>query len=226
MPKLVRKPVEIPVEENNHVTDESVMEDELPVDDPIVSSEISLVRIVIDIEGIPPGIIFQGKGLMKADETEGKRVAPRSPQEEAELRAHWMTLKGKKVMCIPWVMIYNSICKAGADFKAKGRKTMQSLLAPTISCEVEKISLGTDQFETFVEYCKIPPRTGAMVEIGRPKLSNWSCTVPMLADCEAYNPHQLEAIVKHAGKNVGIGAWRPQLKGPYGRFKVTRFEVC
>lgn len=183
-----------------------------------------LKRIHVKISGVPPGVLFQGKGLMDADPG-GKSVKPRPPEEEARLRAHWTKAGGKPQLAIPWVMLYRSICKAGAKFKDKGKRTYESLLAPTISCEQDMIPLGTDQFETYCEYVKIPPRTGAMVKVGRPLLREWSCEFTIVADCETYNPENLDKIIAEAGKFVGIGAWRPQLKGPYGRFTVVEFEI-
>lgn len=182
----------------------------------------TLTRIEVEIEGLPPGLLFQGKGLMEL----GPQGKPLPPEEEAKLRAHWVTIKGgKKQLCIPWVMLYRSICKAGARFKDKGKRTFEAVLSPTLSCEQDRIPLGTDKFETLVEWVKIPPRTGAMVKIGRPILREWSCRFTMLADCETYNPEVLEKVIVEAGKNVGIGAWRPQLKGPYGKFRPVSFKV-
>lgn len=181
----------------------------------------TLVKAYVSVEGLPPGVLFQGKGLMDMPQT-GK---PRPPEEEARLRAHWTIVGKQKQLGIPWVMFYRSICKAGARFKTKGKRTFESVLAPTMSCEQECIPLGMDKFETFVEWVKIPPRTGAMVKIGRALLREWACSLAITLDCENYDPEMLRQVIEEAGKNVGIGAWRPQLKGPYGRFRVTEFSI-
>lgn len=186
----------------------------------------TLVKINLELEGIPPGLLFQGKGKMELDgDSDGKIVKKRPPEEEARLLAHWMKSGGKKMLAIPWVMFYRSFCKSASRFKGPRKMTMESYLATTISCEQEKISLGTDQFEVFEEYVRIPPRKGGMVKIGRPLLPQWSCKITFLADCEVYTPEILEKIIQEAGKTVGIGAWRPMLKGPYGRFLVKKFEI-
>lgn len=70
----------------------------------------SLVRINVSIEGIPPGVMFQGKGQMLLDEQKGKPKKPRPPEEEARLRAHWTKVGGKPQLAIPSVMLYKSIC--------------------------------------------------------------------------------------------------------------------
>jgi len=185
----------------------------------------SVVKVSVEITGIPPGIMFQGKGIMELDATNGKPGKPRPPEEEAKLRAHWVTVKGKKQMALPWVMLYRSICKAGGSFKDKGKRTFQSVLAPTLACETDLIPLGTSDFETYTDWVRIPPIKGPMVKIGRPVLREWKCTIPILADCDTYNPQVLEKIIAEAGKNVGVGAWRPQLKGPWGRFAVSDFKI-
>lgn len=183
----------------------------------------TLVTINVEIEGLPPGLMFQGKGLM--DVTGDKPGKPRPPEEEARLRAHWVKVGSKKQLGIPWIMLYKSICQAGRDFKFKGTRKMESILAPTISAEQDVFSLGTDQFETWEDWVRIPPKTGAVVKIGRPLLREWRLKFTVIADCEMWEPGDLEKIIVHAGKMVGIGANRPSLKGPYGRFKVAKFDV-
>lgn len=181
-------------------------------------------RVRVTIKGVAPGLIFQGKGLMELD-ADKKTTKHRPAAEEAEHRAHWMTVGGKKQLCVPWVMLYQSICTAAASFKFRGRKTMAAIVPATIACEEDRISLGTDSYEVYEDWVRIPPRTGAMVKIGRPRLREWKATFVMIVDDESYDVTGLRDIIADAGKMVGIGAWRAQLKGPYGRFTVEEFEI-
>ena len=186
----------------------------------------NLIKVELRIEGIAPGIIFQSKGIMEADEGKSKKPK-RTKDEEARLHGHWMKSKGKKVMCIPWIMFHRSFTQAGTTFAYPGnkKKNMSQFIGPTLSCEVDKLSLGTDKFEIYDEYVRIPPKTGAMVRIARPLLREWSVTIPMVVDAEDYEVEILEAVIKYAGRLVGIGANRPGLKGPYGKFSCTSFKV-
>lgn len=186
----------------------------------------SVKRIAVTIRGLPPGIVFQSKGVMAADEGEsGKKKKHRPAEEEARLRAHWVKVDGENQLCIPWVMLYQSICAAAGSFKFRGQKTMATIVAATISCESDKIPLGTAKFDVLEEYVKIPPKTGSMVLIGRPKLPKWEASFILVADDEMYQAENLREIIAHAGKLIGIGAWRPQLKGPHGRFEVVSFDI-
>jgi hypothetical protein len=107
-------------------------------------------------------------------------------------------------------------------------KKFTDVVAATIACEQDMIPLGTDQYEVYPEWVRIPPRTGAMVKVARPRLRRWSCSFLMLVDPEMYGKHGvkvLREIIAHAGKMVGLGPWRPSLKGPYGKFTVEGFEI-
>jgi len=193
-------------------------------------SEIQLTRVKVSLQGLPPGLLFQGKGLMEADQkdpTSSKKKTYRPAAEEAELRAHWLGNGKKRQLCIPSVMLYNSFCQAAMDFKDPNNKkrSMGNLIGSTISFEDVKIGLGHSKYEVYEDYVKIPPRTGAMVLIGRPLIREWAASFVMNCDCEMWTAGLLEEIIKTAGKTVGIGAWRPKLRGPYGKFTLKEFKV-
>ncbi len=185
-----------------------------------------LVRVRLVLEGLPPGLLFQSKGLMIEDEGKTKRPN-RSKEEEARLHGHWMKSGKKDVLCIPWVMFYRSFIQAAGGFKlpSNKKKFMSGYVASTVSCEVDKISLGTDKFEVCDEFVRIPPRTGALVRIGRPLIREWKVTLVMIVDAEDYGAEILEPIIKESGKNVGIAAWSPRLKGPHGKFLLREFRI-
>lgn len=193
-----------------------------------IATAIRLKTVEVTVEGLTP-LIFQGKGVMvheaQNQNTKTKKHLP--PEKEAELRAHW-TGKGKsRELAVPSVMFYKSICKAAGDFKDPQKKArmMSYLVAGTISIREDMISLGTAKFETYIDWVRIPPRTGSMVQIGRPRLNKWKCKFTMDVDDEQYNVDMLLDIIRHAGRRIGIGANRPDLKGPNGKYTVTAFDV-
>lgn len=192
-----------------------------------MSTAAGIVTARVSIEGKPPGLLMASKRIMEAQEGHGKKGVTLARDQEAELHCHWTTVKGKKQLAIPWTNLYKSICEAAGQFKFRGQKTMAAVVAATIACDVDMIPLGTDDYEVYVEWVRIPPRTGAMVQMGRPRLRAWSASFNMLVDSELYGKGigVLREIINHAGKMVGIGPWRPALKGPYGRFAVTAFDV-
>ncbi len=193
-----------------------------------VATMIQLTRVKVKVQGLTP-VIFQGKGLMKLDVSgsgkKSKKYLP--PEEEAMHRAHWMGKGKSRQLAIPSVMFYRSLCQAAGDYKdpVNKKKMLTYLFGSTISIEEEMIPLGTDKFETYIDWVKIPPRTGAMVEIGRPKLLKWGCEFTMLLDDEVYETKLVHEVLSHSGRNVGIGANRPGLKGSNGKYAVLNFDV-
>jgi hypothetical protein len=69
---------------------------------------------------------------------------------------------------------------------------------------------------------KIPPRTGPMVMLYRPKLdAGWLLTFRLIVADTTIHPDTLRQIISYAGLLAGLGAWRPS----HGRFVLDRFEV-
>jgi hypothetical protein len=69
---------------------------------------------------------------------------------------------------------------------------------------------------------RIPPRTGPMVTLYRPKLDpGWTLSFRLLVADTTIHPDTLKQIISFAGLLAGMGAWRPE----YGRFMLDKFTV-
>jgi hypothetical protein len=69
---------------------------------------------------------------------------------------------------------------------------------------------------------RIPPKTGPMVKLYRPKLDpGWELSFRLLIADTTLHPDTMKQIINFAGLLAGIGAWRPE----YGRFVLERFVV-
>lgn len=69
---------------------------------------------------------------------------------------------------------------------------------------------------------RIPPRTGPMVTLYRPKLdAGWTLRFRLIVADSTIHPDTLQQIITFAGLLAGLGAWRPE----YGRFVLDRFDV-
>ncbi len=55
----------------------------------------------------------------------------------------------------------------------------------------------------------------------RAKFDEWCCTFAVDADDELVDKDQLEAWLDIAGRRIGLGDWRPEKSGHYGRFEVV-----
>ncbi len=210
----------------------------------IAASELVLTRVRVKIQGLPPGILFGGKELMRQQAESGAGSGTKKPymppDEEAPFRAHWMLKDGSyvkpptnakerkvRILCIPKDMIYRSLCQAAMAFKnpLNKKSNMSFLVGPTVAFEQERISLGKADYVVQVDWVRIPPKTGAMVQIGRPLVFPWEAEFTLIVDDEQYDAGMLRPMLVHSGRNVGIGANRPGLRGPNGKYRVMEFEV-
>lgn len=55
----------------------------------------------------------------------------------------------------------------------------------------------------------------------RPEFAEWSAVLPVKFNRNAITVEQLVHLFSVAGFAVGIGEWRPERDGPYGRFSVA-----
>ena len=54
----------------------------------------------------------------------------------------------------------------------------------------------------------------------RAKFDEWSCAFTLDCDDELVDREQLEAWLDIAGRRIGLGDWRPEKSGTYGRFEA------
>jgi len=68
------------------------------------------------------------------------------------------------------------------------------------------------------------PATGGRILCYRPKFNDWSLYFTMRLDDEVMTCELLREILDAAGKRIGLGDFRPDCKGPFGKFVVTHWE--
>lgn len=58
----------------------------------------------------------------------------------------------------------------------------------------------------------------------RPQFNNWRCKIVAEIDTELLQPGDIANLVNRAGFSVGIGEWRPEKGGEFGRFELDTSE--
>ena len=69
------------------------------------------------------------------------------------------------------------------------------------------------------------PSTGGRILAHRPMFDDWALEFVVDLDTSILGEKLLRQIIDDAGKRIGMGDFRPQCKGPYGRFVVNNWEV-
>jgi len=68
------------------------------------------------------------------------------------------------------------------------------------------------------------PSTGGRILCHRPCFHDWRLRFTLKVDTDMISLKLMREIVDAAGKRVGLGDFRPDCKGPFGKFVVTRWK--
>ena len=120
--------------------------------------------------------------------------------------------------------LFRAIIDGGKFFKAgKGKVTTQksSLIPACLEIDGVEISIRTkDGWEVDSRAVRIPA-TGGRILAHRPKFNDWELEFTAYLDEEIMSSALLREILDAAGKRIGLGDFRPDCKGPFGKFVVT-----
>jgi len=184
-------------------------------------------KILIRIEGITPLLCSNyvpeedGKKAGKTNRFTGERG---TPLEQAEKRLY-RGVDGSLI--IPSENMFACITGGGKFHKANKRNVTTQSSSILYGCaEIEEIAIGLEHeqpWKVFSKPGRIPPKTGARVLIHRPMFDDWALEFNLIIDEEIIGSQFMREIVDDAGKRIGLGDWRPDLRGRYGKFVVTKW---
>lgn len=125
--------------------------------------------------------------------------------------------------------IPGSMGNAGSNHKLKGsRKTLRFVVPSAVRLVCDRITIlngsgPAKDFEVDSRPVTIPSTKGRVMR-HRPRFNQWGAEFELMID-EAMLPLDLaHQLLNEAGQSIGIGDFRPEKRGPFGCFRVTRFE--
>ncbi len=150
-----------------------------------------------------------------------KSIEKLSKEEQAEHSAYIHPKTGN--LYIPALNLQRAFV-AGATFsKGKGRATLQKPFAACVSISPEYLDLDTKKYEIDARPVVVPATQGRIVRY-RPRLDKWGISFEIQYDPMLVTETELRQVVDDTGVRVGVLDFRPERKGPYGRFVVTSWE--
>lgn len=179
------------------------------------------MRVEVEIQGVTPLLMskFNGEDLISSS-----RDKNATPREEADRSAYKLE---DGTLYLPGTMIFSSIISAGVFSKLGKNKvtTMKTSLIPAgITMVTTECFLGTKDYEVDSQSVVIPA-TGGRVMKHRPRLDEWKTNFVIDVDTGMFSEKMTRQIIDDAGMKCGVGAFRPNRKGPYGKFKVVKWNV-
>jgi hypothetical protein len=154
----------------------------------------------------------------------GLRVIP-TPEEEAESKCYWLDDEHSS-LAVPATHIHGSLIKGCGRYKVD-RQSLWSIIVGACHIEPELISLNTDDYKRHT--CTVIIQKNRIFRC-RPKVvCPWEIEFEFHFDPE-WLPLEvvrqtLPEVIKTSGSLIGIGDFRTEKKGPFGKYYLKRFEL-
>jgi len=189
-------------------------------------------RINIRIEGVTPLLMNKFTDEAQQSATSGRNKSLRgdrgTPKEQAEklLYTNDDTTDGQVI--VPQPNVFRCILDAGKFFKnGKSKVTTQksSIIPSCVSMEEMYFPLDyKEDWKVDTRPVRIPS-TGGRIQKHRPCFHKWGLNFELLLDEQEMGEKMLRDIIDKAGMAIGLGDFRPDCKGIFGKFKVTEWKV-
>ena len=195
------------------------------------------MRYRITIKGTSPIIMHNGAAGLDTRSPQNiekaaiakKRGSNRTESDDDRLRelecetSLW--LNGDGAPTVPEAAL-RAVIETGARKLKQGPQVREGLIVERVEAFDYDTSLG----RTAAELCKTVQFTaGVVVQRSRilrtrAKFDEWAVTFTVEADDELVDAEQLASWLDIAGRRIGLGDWRPEKSGHYGRFETVSIE--
>ena len=183
--------------------------------------------IEVEIRGTSPLLIHRfSEDSEQAKSTRHTMVQTRNPREEAKKVAY---IAEDGTFFFSAFSIPGCMGSAGSNHKMRGsRKSMRFVVPSAVRVTVEAITIlnGDGPAKDFVVDARpvtIPATKGRIMRY-RPRFDCWGAKFSLLVDETQLSIDDAHTLLNEAGIGIGIGDFRPEKRGPFGCFRVTKFE--
>lgn len=182
--------------------------------------------ISVKIRGVTPLLMnrFSEEAEVKVSSgTSAVAVGKKGTPREQAAKKCYSDAEGN--LYIPGPNIFSCLIQAGKFHKTGKTKvttTKSSLIPAGMAVREIVCPLNTQDFEVDSRSVVIPA-TGGRVMAHRPRLDSWELSFTLDVDDEMFAPNFVRLLVDDAGRKVGLGDFRPDRKGPFGKFSVVEW---
>ena len=144
------------------------------------------------------------------------------PERKAAFHAY---INAESNYFIPSEHFKQSFIKGGSFVKSKvgnSKKSMKNIVAAMWRIKEDGVLLP--KFHEVDSRSAVNKNNKARVMVHRPKWNEWSAEFTLLIDDDVRNGvtvDTIEQIVNYSGRYLGIGSYRPEHTGEFGRFEIV-----
>lgn len=178
-------------------------------------------NIEVEVTGISP--LLQHRFPM--EDSEQQSTAKNRKQKEDDVEKSLYKQQDGTIYQ-PCVHFISSMKKAGAKYQipGQGKTTYKNLIGcGAVLISPESIPHKNQNYEIDVRPVVVPATKGRVVR-KRPIFKTWSLCFNIEYDEDEIAASTIKEILEYAGSRVGIGDFRPEKGGPFGRFMVSKFK--
>ncbi len=189
---------------------------------------MALIRIGIGIEGTTPLLCNRFTDAAAMAATSGTRGSSKDKGTEREQAEEKLYKDEGGRLVIPGPNLFRCVIDAGTFFKAgKSKVTTQknSLIPACVSLDAVVVPIQhTEPWTVDTRPVRIPA-TGGRILCYRPCFHDWKLEFEVELDTDLIGVKLFREIVDAAGRRIGLGDFRPDRKGPFGKFSVVKWVV-
>ncbi len=186
--------------------------------------------ITVTINSIAPLLInrFKEQDEIPATMKKGNKKDYGTPRVQAEATAYCDEPRtNKSLLWVPSSWIMGSIATIASDYKLPGtRKSVKSVYGGAIIPTAEKLYFVEKYTLNKVEIDSRPVVIQkARIMRHRARLEEWSLKFDLELDETIIPVDSLHQLLTDSGRRAGVGDFRPPKGGPFGRYKIVKWEV-
>lgn len=166
----------------------------------------------------------------KLEEWEKKRkkiIEREEVSKQDNIRANYHSFfdDATQTFYMPSDHIRMSLIGAGGYVKSKvgnARKSMKNVVAAMFTVIPEKIVIP--EFDEIDKRSAVNKNVKARVMVVRPKWNKLEVSFEILIDDDTITKETVEQLLDYSGRYVGIGSYRPEHTGSFGRYEIKKLE--
>ena len=176
---------------------------------------MELRKFGVTIEGERP-LLMDAQPAMQPSK-EGSQTKTLKQPNDVELSAYRMPGGN---LCLPAEHVRKCFMY-GAGFFKIGKRSAKTELKGLVWVEPEQLDFKQTKYE--IDQRSVMRKDGLRTLKIRPRLDNWKLTFTLMVDHETVKLETLKNILIESGRRCGLGSFRIQRDGTFGRFKVVKF---
>jgi len=161
------------------------------------------------------------------EKNRGKIIERKEVAQEDYKRALFHSYNnGDGQFYMPSEHLRGSFINGGKMVKSKvgnSRRSMANIVAGMFFIKEDKLPLP-DNWE-IDKRSAVNKNIKARVISIRPKWVDWNVEFTLEVDNDTITDETTKAVIENAGKYIGIGSFRPEHNGMFGRFEIEKFEL-